>query len=453
MKYISNLSSVYGSTYVIDDVKPIDAIKQKIADDCEGESGRFFHMSVDEMLERVDMWRELLPRVTPHYAVKCNNGPSVLQTLDILGVNFDCASRGEINQVLKMGVDPSRIIFAHPCKVVGDIKYAKSRNVSRMTFDCPAELHKTARLYPGASLLLRLRCDAAAAQCMLGIKFGALPQETRQLLALAAQLGLRVVGVAFHVGSGCAEPKVFLRAIAAAKQVFEEAVEEGHNPTVLDIGGGFVATNFEETAGYINEALDTHFPEGCGVEVIAEPGRYMVSTALTLATPVINRRDLGEGNEAMVFIDDGLYGSFNCILYENKLVDPVVIDERLQEEETLKMSVWGPTCDSMDQVLESVALPRSLKGGDWLVWPDMGAYTVSAACNFNGFEPAPVVPHLSAATERRLLDLLMEKTTDADCETSSGFVSDDEAASEASDTSDGRNNKFLDAEPSIPSFC
>ena len=57
------------------------------------------------------------------------------------------------------------------------------------------------------------------AVCPLGSKYGVMPAEARPLLALAKALGLSVVGVAFHVGSGCKEPQVFLRAIKQAKRV------------------------------------------------------------------------------------------------------------------------------------------------------------------------------------------------------------------------------------------
>jgi len=440
MKF-SNLSNVFGSNYVVEDNEgAMDSVKNIID---SSEAKRFYHFNVDDLMNRVDTWRGLLPRVTPHYAVKCNSDPSVLRTLEFMGVNFDCASRGEIKMVLGMGVDPSRIIFAHPCKVAGDIKYAKKNGVRRTTFDSAVELHKIARLDPSASLLLRIRCDALEAQCMLGMKFGVLPEEARSLLILARELELNIVGVAFHVGSGCAEPEVFLRAIRSAHQVFKEAEEEGHEPCILDIGGGFMASNFEETAGFVNQALDDHFPEDCGVEIIAEPGRYLVSSAFTLATPVLGRRDLllkngncpeDNGNKAMIFIDDGLYGSFNCILYENKVVKPLLLEGAHEGAENMPMSVWGPTCDSMDQVLESVALPCGLTVGDWLVWQDMGAYTLSGACNFNGFEAPRVIPHMSSNAELRLKDFAIEGSTRSDCisEISSGFGSSEEEANDGS---------------------
>ena len=57
-----------------------------------------------------------------------------------------------------------------------------------------------------------------------------------------------------------------------------------------------------------------------------------------------------------------------------------------------KSTVYGPTCDGMDTLLRAVALPE-LGLGDWLVWPRMGAYTLAAGSNFNGFDSQAVDVH------------------------------------------------------------
>jgi len=57
-----------------------------------------------------------------YVAVKCNDDPMLLQTLASMGTGFDCASRSEIRSVLSLGVDPSRIIYANPCKQASHIK-------------------------------------------------------------------------------------------------------------------------------------------------------------------------------------------------------------------------------------------------------------------------------------------------------------------------------------------
>jgi ornithine decarboxylase len=86
---------------------------------------------------------------------------------------------------------------------------------------------------------VRIRCEAAKAQCPLGMKFGVELVDAEKLIAVARDLGLNVVGVSFHVGSGCSDPPVFARAIATARSLFETAKNLGYDFSLLDIGGGF----------------------------------------------------------------------------------------------------------------------------------------------------------------------------------------------------------------------
>ncbi|KAF2357127.1 Orn/DAP/Arg decarboxylase 2 C-terminal [Trinorchestia longiramus] len=436
-------SSIESESSTLDAIKSITALTNR-------EQRSFYHVDIDEVVQRLKQWHLKLPRVHPHYAVKCNDNPAVLSTLALLGAGFDCASRLEIKKIISLGVTASRIIYAHPCKITSHLKYARSQGVSLMTFDSLDELNKISKVYPEAELVLRIRCDALNAQCALGIKFGAQPFEARALLQRASQLNLKVVGVSFHVGSGCSEPEVFGRAIAASKQVFVEAAEEGHSLHLLDIGGGFLGSkqsSLDEAANCINQALELHFPEEMGVRVIAEPGRYMVSAAFTLVTPIINRREVlldpasalsetctssdGPVKSIMYFIDDGLYGSFNCVIYDHCVVTPVPL--KVQAGQDCHSSVWGPTCDGFDRVLESIELPSSLAVGDWLVWEDMGAYTLAAAGNFNGFPLPEVMVHMKPCT-RMLLESHYEKLVSRlpDSDPSSGVSSDDDCTSRSS---------------------
>lgn len=89
-------------------------------------------------------------------------------------------------------------------------------------------------------MVLRIRCDAQVAQCQLGMKFGCESgTEAPRLLKLATSLGINVVGISFHVGSGCADPPVFRRAIAIARDLFDLGLSLGLDMSLLDLGGGY----------------------------------------------------------------------------------------------------------------------------------------------------------------------------------------------------------------------
>eukprot|EP00878_Enallax_costatus_P001721 GHUV01001877.1.p1 GENE.GHUV01001877.1~~GHUV01001877.1.p1 ORF type:complete len:548 (+),score=160.60 GHUV01001877.1:260-1903(+) len=346
-------------------------------------------------------WKGALPRVQPFYAVKCNPEPSLMKLLASLGAGFDCASKAELEAVAALGVPKNRVIFAHPCKRASDLRYTRDAGVQMTTFDTESELHKVAAIYPGIQLVLRIRCDDPEAKCPLGLKYGANPADAHKLLSAASGLGLSVVGVSFHVGSGCKNLSTYSEAIATAKKVFDVAEELGHTMTILDIGGGFTGhfdahghVMFSDIARTINAAISVHFPPTTGVRIIAEPGRYFAETSAALIVPIYGKRDR-QGEDGSVHMDywltDGLYGSFNCILYDDQKPQPIVlrspalpaVEETEAAAQTYESTLWGPTCDSADFLYKNAQLPE-LRNGDWLMFTNVGAYTVAGACDFNG---------------------------------------------------------------------
>jgi ornithine decarboxylase len=317
-----------------------------------------------------------------------------------LGTGFDCASKAEIEQVLKTDVDPSRIIYAQPCKTNSYVRYAASQGVKQMTFDNADELHKIKKLYPGAELFLRICTDDSSSLCRLSLKFGAAMDSTGELLGLAKELGLNVVGISFHVGSGASDPLAFVKAVQDAHTVFEQASYHGFNLHTLDVGGGFSSETFEEMATVLSHALDQYIPSH--INIIGEPGRYYVSSAFTLATHIIARRTIEHpsthNKSYMLYLNDGLYGNFSSIMFDHqnpiaqvlRTGDRIYYDTIAAQESAggVEYSIWGPTCDGIDRIAESIRFDQTLDVGDWLYFENMGAYTKCSATRFNGFTDA-----------------------------------------------------------------
>lgn len=390
-----------------------NALRQRVEsidhEDCEpGDEDTFFVADLGEVYRQHMRWKMNLPRVKPFYAVKCNPDPQLLRLLASLGTGFDCASKTEIEQVLNMGVSPERVIYAQPCKTNSYVRYVAAQGVSQMTFDNDDELRKIAKLYPGAELFLRIHTDDSSSLCRLSLKFGASMDMTEGLLDTARDLGLNVVGVSFHVGSGASDPTAFLKAVQDAHSVFQQATARGFNMRTLDVGGGFCSDEtFEAMAGVLRDALDEHFPAHSGVNLIAEPGRYYASTAFTLACNVIARRtvqneDDNEGakaevdNSYMLYINDGVYGNFSSIMFDHQQPVAHILRSGGQNlystqiakpvaSHGIEYSIWGPTCDGIDRISESIRFEKVLDVGDWLYFENMGAYTKCSATRFNGF--------------------------------------------------------------------
>ncbi|TKA75183.1 hypothetical protein B0A55_05171 [Friedmanniomyces simplex] len=388
---------------------------------CEaGEEDAFFVADIGEVYRQHLRWKDNLPRVTPHYAIKCNPDPMVLRLLAALGAGFDCASKAEIEQVLKTGVEPSRIIYAQPCKTKSYLRYTAKQNVKQMTFDNTDELYKVKELCPEAELYLRILTDDSASLCRLSQKFGASMDNTKELLTLAKELGLNIAGVAFHVGSGATDPSAFVQAVRDARTVFDQATALGFTPHTLDVGGGFVSETFEDTAAVLSTALDQYMPRN--IRIIAEPGRYYTSAAFTLACNVIARRTVEDretgAKSYMLYLNDGVYGNFSSIMFDHQHPIPQVLRTRRRldgfdykhyspsseslmdsgyssaeeglldssaTEKQVEYSIWGPTCDGIDCIAEKWLSAETVDVGDWLYFEDMGAYTKCSATRFNGF--------------------------------------------------------------------
>ncbi|KAJ5831869.1 hypothetical protein N7474_000180 [Penicillium riverlandense] len=374
-----------------------------------GGDDSFFVADLGQVSRQHHRWTHNLPGVRPFYAVKCNSDPILLQHLADLGTSFDCASIEEMRAVLDLGIDPVRILFAHPCKSPAALVFARQVGVCRTVFDNLDELDSIKTHMPRAQLLLRIYANDDSALICLGEKFGAPLDATQALLSRAWELGLDVVGVSFHVGTGSSNPASFCKAITHARIVFSQAQQLGFRPSILDIGGGFQDCHFEETAARLRESVRTEFPSG--ITTIAEPGRFYARSAYTLVCRVISRRrQIGNaaatGVPDMLYQNDGVYGNFMNVIMEKEVMVPYLVREGKHKQSTLptkissekedvqawmktrrehRYSIWGPTCDSVDCVVREAVLDGEVLVGDWLMYKNMGAYTSTTATQFNGF--------------------------------------------------------------------
>ncbi|XP_038715127.1 ornithine decarboxylase-like, partial [Tripterygium wilfordii] len=369
----------------------------------ESQEEPFYVLDLGVVMALLEKWAHSLPMAQPFYAVKCNSNPALLGALATLGASFDCASRVEIESILSLGVSSDRIIYANPCKAESHIRYAARVGVNLTTFDSKHEIEKIRKWNPNCTLLLRIKPpNEDGAKFQLGAKYGALEEEVEPLLKAAHNACLKVAGVSFHIGSAATRSGPYRLAIEAAKTAFEIAAQLGMPKMhILNIGGGFMAGNFDEAASTIKEALLTYFPEKeeGDLTVIAEPGRYFAESASALATSIIGKRI--RGNLREYWIGDGIHGSMNRIVqhYGSIMCSPLAVESNRKNitckgEKTYNSTVFGPTCDADDTIFRSYLLPE-LEVNDWLVFPNMGAYTAVAGSNFNGFKTAAIPTNLA----------------------------------------------------------
>jgi len=192
-------------------------ITRTLVDPAFEEEAAYF-VDLGAVLRKYKEWVTHLPRVKPFYAVKCNPNAAILHTLASLGVNFDCASKNEIQRILGLGVSAKRIIYANPTKMKSHIRFAAGAGVEMMTFDNADELRKIHETYPNSKIVLRIITDDSHSICKFSTKFGAPLSTCRDLIALAKELELDLVGVSFHVGSGCMSVQSFVDPVIGEPQ-------------------------------------------------------------------------------------------------------------------------------------------------------------------------------------------------------------------------------------------
>jgi len=327
-----------------------------------------------------------------HYAVKANPAREVVALLAALGSSFDFASPAELDLCLSFGVSPSKLSYGNTIKKAADIAYAYERGVSRFAFDSEGELRKLAANAPGAEVVCRLQTCCRHAAWPLAKKFGCDKDMATHLLVMATYLGLKPVGVGFHVGSQQTDPTQWEIPLKETACIFKKVAHHGVELSVVNLGGGFPAPyegsvpsvqNFAQAIGEsVQHAFGSSQPR-----LMLEPGRSLVAEAGVIQSEVVlvSRKSLHEATR-WVYLDIGKFGGLAETLDESIKYRLLTTRKGIPGPVVLA----GPTCDSADILYEKAMynLPLDLECGDRIAILHAGAYTSSyASVGFNGFPP------------------------------------------------------------------
>lgn len=356
-----------------------------------------FVVDHEQLRQNYAEFKRHMPRVQAYYAVKANPDPAIVRTLYEAGASFDVASMPEfliVHEYIKHLPPKERqsfiwdkIIYANPIKT-NETLAELDQYKPLVTYDNHEEVRKIAMYAPHAGLALRIQVPNTGAMVELSSKFGAAPGEAVELIDAAHKVGLVVEGLSFHVGSQTTNFENYIQALNLAAGIFDEAKERGYTLKLLDIGGGFPAPynsdvpRFVALAKRINAELDRLFPPN--IEILAEPGRFMVATAATAVAKVIGKAQ--RNGKRCYYIDDGVYHTFSGILFDHCKY-PL---KAFKQGPTEICSVFGPTCDALDTLSLAEELP-DLELGDLVYSENIGAYSHASSTSFNGFPPAKVL--------------------------------------------------------------
>ncbi|MBC7708415.1 type III PLP-dependent enzyme [Polaromonas sp.] len=343
---------------------------------------------INKITKNLDGFAQHLPDVGVYYAIKANRDLPVLRAIDSDVRGFDIASLGELNLLMKIGIDPSRIFFSNPVKIPRHVKAAYKMGVRYYAFDSVNEIAKLAKYAPGSNVYLRLKVSDNGSKFPLSKKFGLDALYAADYCSLAQDAGLNVMGITFHVGSQSENLQAWQTAIELVGKTIDSLEARDIHITMVNLGGGFPADYGEpipllkDIAGCIKQAQKDFLPEN--VELMAEPGRYVVANSSVMVTSVIGREH--RSGSDWLYLDVGTFQGLIEPLEMPGWKYPVWSNKRAGGSDK-SFVLTGPTCDAYDTIGFDYTLPSDLTVGDKIYIGAVGAYTSVYATRFNGFLP------------------------------------------------------------------
>jgi len=367
---------------------------EKVRTFSENKETPFLVVDTATVTRQLDNLITTFPYASVYYAVKANPAAEILTMLKEKDINFDIASRYELDRVLSLGITPDRISFGNTIKKSKDVRYFYEKGVRLYATDSEADIRNIAKAAPGSRIYVRILTEGTyTADWPLSRKFGCQTDMAMDLIILARDLGLIPYGISFHVGSQQRDIGAWDAAIGKVKGIFERLQEEdGIELQMINLGGGFPANYIaktnelelyaQEITRFLKESFGEDFPK-----IILEPGRSLLGNAGVLVSEVvlISRKSRTALNR-WVYMDVGKFSGLMETMDES-IKYPIYTEKKGEVEEVI---LAGPTCDSADILYEDYKynLPLNLAISDRVYWLSTGAYTNTySAIEFNGFPP------------------------------------------------------------------
>ena len=334
------------------------------------------------------------------FAVKANSNIAVIKTLARLGAGADVVSVGELKRAMTAGIPANKIIYSGVGKSKADLYAALDVGVHQINVESEAELEllsavavdldKTAqvaiRINPNVDAKTHEKITTGKSENKFGIDIAL----ARDVYGSVAKLpGLRISGVALHIGSQLTDLAPYREAYVKVVEFVELLRSDGHNITQLDLGGGLgIAYDTEiapSPAEYGSMVKDIVGHLECNVSF--EPGRFITGNAGVLVTKVIFVK---EGiNRKFCIVDAAMNDLLRPTLY-NAYHSILPVTKTQPGAEVMKMDIVGPICESGDYLAKDRAM-AVLDSGDLLAIRSAGAYAAVMASVYNS---RPLVPEV-----------------------------------------------------------
>ena len=329
----------------------------------------------------------------PHqvcFAVKANSNLAVLGVLARLGSGFDIVSAGELRRVIAAGGDPAKVVFSGVGKTADELRFALEQRVGTFNVESESELRRLDQLAQAAgvraSIALRVNPDVDAKThpyISTGLKqnkFGVdLATAERLYLEAASMKGIRISGIASHIGSQLLDVSPYLDALDRVLALVDRLQSQGIRFDHLDVGGGLGVRYRDETPLEPAEWARAFLPKLAGrqLKVMTEPGRSIAgnSGVLLMKVELIKR---GEAKHFAV-VDAAMNDLLRPALYQAWMDIVPVVDNKNASAQVY--DVVGPVCETGDWLGKDREL--AIAEGDVLAVRTAGAYGFVMASNYN----------------------------------------------------------------------
>jgi ornithine decarboxylase len=320
------------------------------------------------------------------YAVKANDHADVIRAIHHGGVShFDCASLPEIERTKALCPDAT-CYFMTPVRLRGAAATAREVFGTRhfmVDHQSGVDLLRREIDMPTAVVFARMAVSHESAMIDLSNRFGARPADIAGIMEAIVATGAEPA-LAFNVGSSVTSPAAYRYSLDVVADVLGQLP---FRVRLLDVGGGFPRAypgfDVPPLQAYFDaiRADTSRLPLADGAEVLGEPGRALAAPGLSAIVEVCLRK------ENRLYLNDGMYGIFWELRFKGHDRYPcrVFRDGKVHCGELASFRLFGPTCDSFDELPGDVELPLDIRPGDHIEFGCIGAYSLSGRTSFNGF--------------------------------------------------------------------
>uniref|UniRef100_A0A0N4ZP16 Ornithine decarboxylase n=1 Tax=Parastrongyloides trichosuri TaxID=131310 RepID=A0A0N4ZP16_PARTI len=387
---------------IFNDRRSSESFAQDIANikNDHGDSKPFYVMNLGRVQDLINFWKTNLPKIQPYYAVHCNYDTVLMNVLaSSPSISFFVNSKEMLDKTFEFTDDSGRILYGNTMITGNNLNSAVKRNVNTINFYSLRDLKKIALQCPEVNLVLEINVQNDEPSQDPSAHFGALIEDVPSILAAVYKLNLNLIGFSFTVGQDRQHPMAYRDAFLIMHNLFEMAEDFGLGKmSFINIGSGFSASNlleirtFQNIAEEINNSIDYYFPNDIypNLQFSAKPGRFFAASAFSLLTNIISKdivnvnaivsTNYSTNPSGFIYkVNEGCYGSFSCKM-NNTIIpkcSPLFGDTDSGDNKQLFYgSIIGPSDCTMD-IVQEVCHFRKMNVGEWLIWENMGAYSLS----------------------------------------------------------------------------